>query len=160
MAPSRDDLGGALRSGEKWARRLGSSDAFLSWLKRNYPDTVAGRHAVERTLDLRDAQVIKEEVEFFKERLQQMEERARGLFAPAETSSDSHDDEAPAAAPEEGRPRGGAWGLFAVGMALIMVGMILVFNNFALLWWLDLGRLWPLTFIAVGFVLLLSRRGR
>jgi len=105
-------------------------------------------------------QVIKEEVEFFKERLQQMEERARGLFAPAETSSDSQDDEAPAAAPEEGRPRGGAWGLFAVGMALIMVGMILVFNNFALLWWLDLGRLWPLTFIAVGFVLLLSRRGR
>ncbi len=51
VAPSRDDLGGALRSGEKWARRLGSSDAFLSWLKRNYPDTVAGRHAIEHIMD-------------------------------------------------------------------------------------------------------------
>ena len=50
MAPSRDDLGGALRSGEKWARRLGSSDAFLSWLKRNYPDTVAGRHAIKHIM--------------------------------------------------------------------------------------------------------------
>ena len=47
---SLDDLGGALRSGEKWARRLGSSDAFLSWLKRNYPDTVAGRHAIEHIM--------------------------------------------------------------------------------------------------------------
>ena len=50
VAPSLDDLGGALRSGEKWARRLGSSDAFLSWLKRNYPDTVAGRHAIEHIM--------------------------------------------------------------------------------------------------------------
>ena len=47
---SLDDLGGAYRSAEKWARRLGSSDAFLSWLKRNYPDTVAGRHAIEHIM--------------------------------------------------------------------------------------------------------------
>ena len=46
----RDDLGGARRSAEKWALRLGSSDAFLSWLKRNYPDTVAGRHAVDHIM--------------------------------------------------------------------------------------------------------------
>lgn len=46
-----DDLGGALRSAKKWAPRLGSSDAFLSWLKRNYPDTVAGRHAVDHIID-------------------------------------------------------------------------------------------------------------
>ncbi len=50
VAPSLDDLGGALRSGEKWARRLGSSDAFLSWLKRSYPNTVAGRHAIEHIM--------------------------------------------------------------------------------------------------------------
>ena len=49
-AHSLDDLGGALRSAEKWARRLGSSDVFLSWLKRNYPDTVAGRHAIEHIM--------------------------------------------------------------------------------------------------------------
>ena len=46
-----DDLGGAYRSAEKWALRLGSSDAFLSWLKRNYPDTVAGRHAVDHIME-------------------------------------------------------------------------------------------------------------
>ena len=47
----RDDLGGAYRSAEKWALRLGSSDAFLSWLKRNYPDTVAGRPAVAHSME-------------------------------------------------------------------------------------------------------------
>ena len=47
---SLDDLGGVYRSAEKWALRLGSSDAFLSWLKRNYPDTVAGRHAVDHIM--------------------------------------------------------------------------------------------------------------
>ncbi len=104
--------------------------------------------------------VIREEVEFLKERLHQMEERAKGLFGSGETPSASPDDGEPAAESEEGRPRGGARGLFFVGMSLIMVGMILVFNNFALLWWLDLGRLWPLIFIAVGFVLLLSRRSK
>ena len=50
-AHSLDDLGGALRSAEKWARRLGSSDVFLCWLKRNYPKTVAGRHAIEHIMD-------------------------------------------------------------------------------------------------------------
>ena len=104
-------------------------------------------------------QVIKEEVDFLKERLHQMEERAKGLFGSGENPSASPDDKTPVDI-EDGSPRGGRWGLFAVGMALIMVGMILVFNNFALLWWLDLGRLWPLIFIAVGFVLLLSRRSR
>ena len=52
MAPPLDDLGGALRSAKKWARRLGSSDAFLSWLKQNYPDTLAGRHAIDHIMDL------------------------------------------------------------------------------------------------------------
>ena len=47
---SFDDLRGVYRSAEKWALRLGSSDAFLSWLKRNYPDTVAGRHAVDHIM--------------------------------------------------------------------------------------------------------------
>jgi hypothetical protein len=43
---SLDDLGGALRSATVWARRLGSSDEFYSWVKHNYPDTLAGRHAI------------------------------------------------------------------------------------------------------------------
>ncbi len=104
-------------------------------------------------------QVIREEVEFLKERLHQMEERAKGLFGSGETPSASPDDETPAAL-DDGGPRGGRWGLFTVGMVLIMVGMVLMFNNFAFIWWLDLAKLWPLIFIAVGFVLLMSRRSR
>ena len=50
MAPSLDDLGGAFRSAEKWAFRLGSSDALFSWLKENYPDTLAGRHAIDHIM--------------------------------------------------------------------------------------------------------------
>jgi len=46
-----DDLNGSFRSAEKWARRLGTSDAFHSWLKRNYPDTLAGRHAIGHLMD-------------------------------------------------------------------------------------------------------------
>ena len=51
IAPSLDDLGGAFRSAEKWALRLGSSDALLSWLKENYPDTLAGRHAIDHIME-------------------------------------------------------------------------------------------------------------
>ncbi len=51
VAPPLDDLGGAFRSAEKWALRLGSSDALLSWLKENYPDTLAGRHAIDHIME-------------------------------------------------------------------------------------------------------------
>ena len=51
VAPSLDDLGGALRSAEKWAFRLGSSDALFSWLKENYPDTLAGRHVIDHIME-------------------------------------------------------------------------------------------------------------
>ena len=51
VAPSLDDLGGAFRSAEKWAFRLGSSDALFSWLKENYPDTLAGRHAIDHVME-------------------------------------------------------------------------------------------------------------
>ena len=51
IAPSLDDLGGAFRSAEKWALRLGSSDALFSWLKENYPDTLAGRHVIDHIME-------------------------------------------------------------------------------------------------------------
>ena len=49
-----DALGGVMRSGEKWAYRLGSSDELFSWLKRNYPDTLAGRHAIDHIMTTLD----------------------------------------------------------------------------------------------------------
>ncbi len=48
--PMVDALGGVMRSGEKWAYRLGSSDELFSWLKKNYPDTLAGRHAIDHIM--------------------------------------------------------------------------------------------------------------
>ena len=45
-----DNLAGAYLSAEKWAYRLGSSDELFSWLKRNYPDTLAGRHAIDHIM--------------------------------------------------------------------------------------------------------------
>ena len=51
VAPSLDDLGGAFRSAEKWAFRLGSSDALFSWLKENYPDTLAGRQVIDHIME-------------------------------------------------------------------------------------------------------------
>ena len=52
MDYSFDDLKGSVRSAEKWARRLGTSDAYYSWLKRNYPDTLAGRHAIDHLMEV------------------------------------------------------------------------------------------------------------
>ena len=48
--PMVDALRGVMRSAEKWAYRLGSSDELFSWLKRNYPDTLAGRHAIDHIM--------------------------------------------------------------------------------------------------------------
>jgi len=45
-----DNLSGAIGSAKKWAYRLGSSDELFSWLKRNYPATLAGRHAVDHIM--------------------------------------------------------------------------------------------------------------
>ena len=45
-----DNLSGAYLSAEKWAYRLGSIDELFSWLKRNYPDTLAGRHAIDHIM--------------------------------------------------------------------------------------------------------------
>jgi hypothetical protein len=47
-----DNLSGAIGSAEKWAYRLGSIDELFSWLKRNYPDTLAGRHAIDHIMSV------------------------------------------------------------------------------------------------------------
>ncbi|OGO06163.1 MAG: hypothetical protein A2Y60_06170 [Chloroflexi bacterium RBG_13_54_9] len=47
---------------------------------------------------------------------------------------------------------------YAVATILILVGIIVLMGNFGLLWWLDIGRLWPVILIAIGVLLLLRRR--
>jgi phage shock protein C len=42
------------------------------------------------------------------------------------------------------------------GAILAGVGLLILLNNFGLLWWFNLGKLWPLVLIAVGAVILLN----
>jgi phage shock protein C len=42
------------------------------------------------------------------------------------------------------------------GAILIAIGLLMLMNNFGLLWWVSLARLWPLILIGVGLVILLN----
>lgn len=42
------------------------------------------------------------------------------------------------------------------GAILIGLGLLLLMNNFGLLWWVSLARLWPLLLIGIGLVVLLN----
>lgn len=42
------------------------------------------------------------------------------------------------------------------GAILIGIGLLILMNNFGLLWWVSLARLWPLVLIGVGLVILLN----
>jgi phage shock protein C len=46
--------------------------------------------------------------------------------------------------------------MFIGGAILVGVGLLVLLGNFGLLWWFNLGRLWPLALIAVGVVILLN----
>lgn len=52
--------------------------------------------------------------------------------------------------------RGGA--LF-FGVALVVLGGLMLLSNLQLLWWLDMARLWPVFLVAIGVSLLLRGRG-
>ncbi len=42
------------------------------------------------------------------------------------------------------------------GAILIGLGLLILMNNFGLLWWVSLTRLWPLVLIGIGLVILLN----
>jgi phage shock protein C len=46
--------------------------------------------------------------------------------------------------------------IVAVGALLVAVGLLVLLRNFGLLWWFNLGKLWPLLLIALGAVVLLN----
>jgi len=51
--------------------------------------------------------------------------------------------------------------MLIIGAVLAAVGLLILLNNFHLLWWFDLGKLWPLILIAIGGVILLNNlKGR
>lgn len=50
-------------------------------------------------------------------------------------------------------------GAILVGAGLIVLGGLILVSNLNLLWWLDVGRLWPLLLVALGVALIIRREG-
>ena len=46
--------------------------------------------------------------------------------------------------------------MLLLGGGLVLIGLLMLLDNFGLLWWFSLGTLWPLIPIAIGGVLLLN----
>ena len=43
-----------------------------------------------------------------------------------------------------------------IGGLLVLVGLLILLDNLGILWWFNVGRLWPLLLIALGAVILLN----
>ena len=51
--------------------------------------------------------------------------------------------------------------MLVIGVVLAAIGLLILLSNFHLLWWFNLGKLWPLILIAIGGVILLNNlKGR
>ena len=48
----------------------------------------------------------------------------------------------------------------ALGIALIVFGILFLLANFNLFWWFNWGNLWPLILVAIGVLIILSARRR
>lgn len=90
------------------------------------------------------------------ENLQEISSQAQAL---GKTRPLSPDAAQPSAVPENaGATRGGTgrqW-LLLFGAAFVALGVLVLLDNLGLLWWLSLGKLWPLVLIGLGVVVLLN----
>lgn len=94
--------------------------------------------------DLSQEEIVRKNVEEIGERARELGTEARQAFGR-----------------QSGRgkwPSGGDSSnrLIIGGFALVAIGLLILLGNFGLLWWLRLGKLWPLVLIAVGAVILLN----
>jgi len=93
-----------------------------------------------------------------RENIREMGERARELGQEVQESlrrepPSPEEQEAQAARQRERR--------FWFGAILILIGLLFLISNLNLLWWLEVGRLWPLIIVIIGIAFLLrGRRGR
>lgn len=47
-----------------------------------------------------------------------------------------------------------------VGAILVLLGVVLLLDNFSIFWWFNVGKLWPLALVAAGAYLLYEQRRR
>ncbi len=88
---------------------------------------------------------LKENIEEIRATAAEVGQRVRSAFAGAAREDQrSHDG------------RGGT--LRAVGIILILLGIIFILSNLRLFWWLRPSYIWPIVMIAIGLLILLSRR--
>jgi len=85
-----------------------------------------------------------------RENVEEMKERARALGQSAQQSLNRQKW---AANWMQGKT---SQRMLLIGVALVVVGLLILLDNLHLLWWFSLGKLWPLILIAVGVVVLLN----
>jgi phage shock protein C len=88
--------------------------------------------------------------EIMRQNLSEMGERARHLGHEAHDTLHAHGS-SPWVNHGQSNNR-----MFIGGAILAGVGLLVLLGNLNLLWWFNLGRLWPLALIAVGVVILLN----
>lgn len=89
--------------------------------------------------------VVRENVEEIKEATKEIGRQFRATFAGEEAKSKDTG---------KGRHRGRA----ALGIIVIVLGILLLLGNVNLLWWLRWTYLWPLILVAVGLLIIFSAR--
>lgn len=106
----------------------------------------------------------RENVEEMGQRARELGKEMRATFRGGQATTEQQEQPEQAVGTEayyRDRPprrRGGAG--FVIGIILVILGVIFLLNNFSLLWWLNIGMLWPLILIAIGLAIFFSRRER
>jgi len=89
--------------------------------------------------------------EVVRSNIQEIGERARELRTEARQAFSTQGE------PTEQRPQGDSNNYLIIGgLALVMAGLLILMGNFGLLWWFNIGKLWPLILIALGAAMLLN----
>jgi len=98
---------------------------------------------VAETEGLSQEEIVRKNVEEISERARELGEEARRGFGRHRATT-------------TGRFQGNSGDYLLIGgLVLVVVGFLMLLGNLGLLWWLRLGKLWPLLVIALGVVLLL-----
>ncbi len=87
---------------------------------------------------------IRQNVEDIKHTAEEIGKDVQSAFTSANPVKDSDEDKI--------RRNRLVW----LSLIIILIGVLLLLNNFNLIWWLQWGKLWPVIVIAVGIVIIVS----